>query len=98
MWKRGLEPGDRLMLAACPAPRVYLKRAPRPPEGSAALVPGCGRAYGAGPGAAQLRPRRGGDIATTAGRAARCFLEDEADGYEEELGIYYIQIKGTRFT
>jgi SAM-dependent methyltransferase len=100
MWKRGLEPGDAFDVGGVSgALASYLKRAPRPPEGSAALVPGCGRAYDA------LALARHGfdrvvavDIAPTAVRAAMSFLEDEADGYDEDLGIYYIQIKGTRFT
>ena len=100
MWKRGLEPGDAFDVGGVSgALASYLKRAPRPPEGSAALVPGCGRAYDA------LALARHGfdrvvavDIAPTAVRAAQSFLEDEADGYDEDLGIYYIQIKGTRFT
>merc|ERR1719161_787643 len=63
------------------------------------LVPGCGRAYDA------LALARHGfdrvvavDIAPTAVKAAQSFLEDAADGYDEDLGVYYIQIKGTRFT
>ena len=58
MWKRGLEPGDAFDVGGVSgALASYLKRAPRPPEGSAALVPGCGRAYDA-LALARLRDRR----------------------------------------
>lgn len=99
MWSRGLRPGDAFDVGGVSgALASYLKRTPRPPANSTALVPGCGRAYDA------LALARHGfdrvvavDIAPTAVRAAQAFLEIHADGYDEG-GPYYVQIEGTRFT